>query len=95
MIEEQVEDIEVSLERFLSVKEVLSLTSKLFTGTNPVGMSIPMHFVGSTVGKMNSCELDMFEELKVVEKKNLFAIFPIGTTMQDDGKRKRSDDFLV
>jgi len=33
----------------------------------------------------------MFEELKVEEKFNLFAIFPIGTTMQDGGKRKRSD----
>jgi len=41
------------------------------------------------VGKMNSCELDMFEELKAVEKMNLFAIFPIGTTMQDGGKRKK------
>jgi len=26
------------------------------------------------------------------EKGNLFAEFPIGTTMQDGGKRKRSDD---
>jgi len=26
-----------------------------------------------------------------VEKKNLFAIFPIGATIQDGGKRKRSD----
>ena len=43
------------------------------------------------VGKMNSCELDVFEELKAVEKMNLFAIFPIGTTMQDGGKRKKSD----
>jgi len=52
-------------------------------------MSIPVQFVGNTVGKMNSCELDMFEELKVVEKMNLFTIFPIDTTMQDGGKRKR------
>jgi len=43
------------------------------------------------VGKTDSCELDMFEELKAVEKMNLFTIFPIGTTMQDGGKRKRSD----
>ena len=27
------------------------------------------------------------------EKDNLFADFPIGATMQDGGKRKRSDDF--
>jgi len=25
------------------------------------------------------------------EKENLFAVFPIGTTIQDGGKRKRSD----
>jgi len=36
----------------------------------------------------------MFEELKAVEKMNLFAIFPIGATMQDGGKRKRSDECL-
>ena len=49
-----------------------------------------MWFEGNTVGKTNSYELDMFEELKAVEKMNLFAIFPIGATMQDGGKRKRS-----
>ena len=32
----------------------------------------------------------MVEVLRVEEKMNLFAIFPIGTTMQDGGKRKRS-----
>ena len=44
------------------------------------------------VGKTNSCELDVIEELKVEEKMNLFAVFPIDTTMQDGGKRKRSDE---
>ena len=34
----------------------------------------------------------MVEELKVEEKKNLFAIFLIGATMQDGSKRKRNDD---
>jgi len=34
----------------------------------------------------------MVKELKVEEKFNLFAIFPIGATMQDSGKRKRSND---
>jgi len=29
--------------------------------------------------------------LKVGGKMNLFAIFPIGATIQDGGKRKRSD----
>jgi len=28
------------------------------------------------------------------EKGNLFADFPIGATMQDGGKRKRSDDHM-
>jgi len=35
---------------------------------------------------------DVAEELKEVEEKdNLFAEFPIGATIQDGGKRKRSD----
>ena len=54
-------------------------------------MSIPVQFEDSTVGKMNSCELDIIEELKVEERINLFTVFPIGTTMQDGGKRKRSN----
>jgi len=29
------------------------------------------------------------------EKGNLFADFPIGTTIQDGGKRKRSDDYSL
>ena len=39
---------------------------------------------------MKAWESDMVEELKVEEKNNLFAIFPIGATMQDGSKRKRS-----
>jgi len=31
----------------------------------------------------------MVEGLKVEGRNNLFAIFPIGATMQDSGKRKR------
>ena len=31
--------------------------------------------------------------LKWDEKENLFANFPIGTTIQDGGKRKRSDEY--
>ena len=38
-----------------------------------------------------ACELDVVEELKVEERDNLFAIFPIGATIQDGGKRKRSN----
>ena len=36
----------------------------------------------------------MIVELKVGGKLNLFTIFPIGATMQDRGKRKRSDDAI-
>jgi len=43
------------------------------------------------VGKVNCCELDVIVELKVGGKLNLFAISPIDATMQDGGKRKRSD----
>ena len=36
------------------------------------------------------------ELLKIVEEKGgLFANFPIGTTIQDGGKRKRSDEFCT
>ena len=36
------------------------------------------------------------ELLKIVEEKgNLFANFPIGATIQDGGKRKRSDVLLM
>ena len=42
------------------------------------------------VGSDEAWELDVVEELKVEGKKNLFTIFPIGATMQDGGKRKRS-----
>ena len=42
------------------------------------------------VGKrFESVELVVVEELKV-EERNLFAIFPIGATIQDGGKRKEA-----
>jgi len=44
----------------------------------------------STVGNAKACELGIVDELEVEEKDNLSAIFPIDTTMQDGGKRKRS-----
>jgi len=91
MTEEQVEDIDVSLERLILIGEVLPLTSTLISGEVPVDLSIPVLLVGNTVGKVNCCELDMIVELKVGGKLNLFTIFPIGATMQDGGKRKRSD----
>jgi len=58
-------------------------------------MSIPMLGFKDIVGKtFESVELFVIEVLKV-EKKNLFAVFPIGTTMQDGGKRKRSGSLLA
>ena len=81
----------MSLERLISIEKVLPLTTTLFIGEVPEDLSIPMLLVGNTVGKDNCCELDVIVELKVGGKLNLFAIFPIGTTMQDGGKRKRSE----
>jgi len=52
-------------------------------------MSIPVQFKEDTVDNARACDLDVIEELKA-EEKNLFAIFPIGTTMQDSGKRKEA-----
>ena len=47
------------------------------------------------VGKrFESVELVIVEELKV-EERNLFAIFPIGATIQDGGKRKEAMLTLV
>ena len=62
----------------------------LFLGEIPEDLSIPVLLVGVMVGKENCCELDVIVELKVGGKLNLFAIFPIGATMQDGCKRKRS-----
>jgi len=79
------------LERLISIEEVLSLISTLFLGEVSEDLSITVLLVGDMVGKENCCELDMIVELKVGGKLNLFAIFPIGTIMQDGGKRKRSN----
>ena len=54
-------------------------------------MSIPMPFTEDIVGIVELSLRVMVEVLRIAEEKeNLFAIFPIGTTMQDGGKRKRS-----
>jgi len=45
-----------------------------------------------TVGKKVCWLLDEIVELKDEGKMNLFTDFPIGATIQDGGKRKRSDD---
>jgi len=87
-----VEDIDVSLERLIWIEGVFPLTSTLLPGEVPEDLSIPVLLVGNMVGKENCCELDVIVELKVGGKLNLFTIFLIGATMQDGGKRKRSDD---
>ena len=81
--------IEDSLERLRAVVGVLPLTSQLLAGSCPVGLSIPVPFEGNTVGNAEACNLGIVKELKV-EERNLFAIFPIGTTIQDSGKRKEA-----
>jgi len=85
-----VEDIDVSLERLVWIDLVLPLTSTLLLEEVPEDLSIPVLLVGNMVGRGNCCELDVIEKLKVGGELNLFAIFPIGATMQDGGKRKRS-----
>ena len=48
-----------------------------------------LDIVGNRFARLES----IVELLKiVVEKSGLFADFPIGATIQDGGKRKRSDD---
>ena len=80
-----------SLEKFVVEVGFFPLTSKLHAGACPDDLSIPMLFILDTVGKEGlSFEVLVVEGLKDEETKNLFAIFPIGTTIQDGGKRKRS-----
>ena len=55
-------------------------------------MSIPMSFTEDIVGIEDLMLRAIIVVLKFVEEKmDLFAIFPMGATMQDGGKRKRSD----
>jgi len=50
-----------------------------------------MPFIEDIVGLVELLLRFVVEMLKrFVEKDDVFAIFPIGTTMQDGGKRKRS-----
>ena len=82
----------MSLERLISIKEVLSLTSTLLPGEVSEDLSISMVLVENMVGKEICSELGVIVELKVGGNLNLFAIFPIGATMQDGDKRKRSNE---
>ena len=83
--------IEDSLERFTEEAGFLPLISNSEARTRPVGMSIPMLFVEDIVGIEDLTLRAVIVVLKIVgEKMGLFAIFPIGATIQDGGKRKRS-----
>ena len=88
--------IEGSLEEWLEEKAFLPHTSLLVERTHPVWLTIPMLDSEGIAGKEllnwdSVVELLKFER----EKDNLFADFPIGATMQDGGKRKRSDGATV
>ena len=75
----------------LEGKGFLPHTSGLLEGTRPVRMSIPTSSCMDIVGKVVLKGEAVVEMLKVVEEKvNLFASSPIGATIQDGGKRKRS-----
>ena len=90
------EAIEDSLKRLTEEIGFLPLTSESETGICPVGMSISMLFTKDTTGKEVLMLGAVIEVLRFVgEKKDLFAVFPIGTTIQDGGKRERSDDYFV
>jgi len=58
-----------------------------------VDLSILVLLETFTVGKEVCWLLDKIVVLKDEGKMNLFADFPIGTTIQDGGKRKRSTGF--
>jgi len=93
-VERPEDAIEDSLERFTEEAVFLPLISNSEAGTHPVGMFIPMSFAEDIVGIEDLTLRAVIVVLKFVgEKIDLFAIFPIGTTIQDGGKRKRSDGF--
>jgi len=54
-------------------------------------MSIPMLVLEDIVGKVESLLMFVVEMLKRLRRKlDLFAMFPIGATMQDGSKRKEA-----
>ena len=58
-------------------------------------MSIPMSIL-LDIGDKEVLEFEAVSDLlKCIEKENLFANFPIGATIQDGGKRKRSDGLIL
>ena len=84
---------EDSLERLTEGEIFLPLTSESVTGPWPTWMLIPMPVIEDIVGKVESLMVvqDMIVVLRFEGKMSLFAIFPLGTTMQDGGMRKRSN----
>ena len=72
----------------------LPLTSLLLTGLVPVDWSIFVLLETFTEGSKVCLLLDWIVVLKEVGKMNLFAVSLIGATIQDGGKRKRSDVFF-
>ena len=65
---------------FVAEEEVLPFTSRSLAGVCPLKESIPVWFEEDMVGNAKAVELDVVEGLRE-EKKNLFTIFPIGTTI--------------
>ena len=90
MVEETVEDIEESLDKFLSLWGNLSLVSMLLTGLVPVEWSISVLLETFTEGKKVCWLIDEIIVLKEVWKVNLFTVSLIDTTIQDGDKMKRS-----
>ena len=80
-----------SLEELVEDRGFLPRTSELLVKTRPDWMSIPMFISEDIAGKEFWLMLSIVVEV-LEEKEDLFAIFPIGATMQDGSKRKRSDD---
>ena len=95
MVEETIEDIEESLDKFLWIWGDLPLTLLLMTGLVSVEWSISVLLKTFTEGNKVRWLLDWIVVLKEVGKLNLFAVSPIGATIQDGGKRKRSVFGLV
>jgi len=83
--------IEGSLEEWLDEVAFLPRTSLLLERTRPVWLTIPMLDSEGIAGKGLLRAESVDELLKIErEKDNLFAVFPIGATIQDGGNRKRS-----
>ena len=95
MVEKTIEDMKEYLDKFLWLWGDLPLASTLLTGLVPVEWSISMLLETFMEGKKVCWLVDEIVVLKEVWKVNLFAVSPIGATIQDGGKRKRSDVYYI